>query len=72
MENRRGPQSNGTSGVRGVSWDGRRGKWEAHATHNSRKYHLGYFANIKDAERAAIAGRCRLFTHNELDRAAHA
>jgi hypothetical protein len=31
-------------------------------------YHVGYFADIADAEAAVIARRSELFTHNDLDR----
>lgn len=68
MENRRGPQSNGTSGYRGVSWDKTQRKWAAHLTHYGHKKHLGYFNDINDANAAAIAGRNQIFTHNSRDR----
>jgi hypothetical protein len=38
--------------------------------HNKKLYHVGYFATIDEAERAVIAKRNALFTHNEIDRSA--
>lgn len=61
-------QSNNTSGVRGVSWHRRSGKWTARVKHNQVTYSAGYFDAVRDAEVAAIALRNRLFTHNDLDR----
>lgn len=50
----------GRSRVRGVHWRADRGKWFVRLTIN-RKQHLGgSFANVEDAERAAIAMRERL------------
>lgn len=67
-ENRQVLNRNNTSGVRGVSWNSREGKWRASVTHNSKLYSAGYFDRIEDAEAAAIAKRIELFTHNEADR----
>lgn len=39
-----------------------------HAMHHGRTYHGGYFHDLADAERAAIALRNSLFTHNDTDR----
>jgi len=44
-----------TSGVRGVSWNAGRQKWEAHITFRYKKYSLGLHENISDA--AAIRKR---------------
>ena len=41
-----------TSGVRGVHWHKRFGKWQARIGLNNKKIHLGYFDNIRDAEDA--------------------
>ena len=68
MENRPGAQRNSASGVRGVHWDKARKKWAAFVSHEGKSYSLGRFESIEDAEKAAIAGRNRLFTHNTLDR----
>lgn len=54
----------GASGVRGVTWDKRRGKWSAQVGHNGRKYNLGRFTRLEDAAEAARAKRAELFTHS--------
>jgi hypothetical protein len=40
---------NNTSGVRGVSWDKERKKWEAKCTMNRKTIHLGRFESLDDA-----------------------
>lgn len=67
-ENRRGPASNNTSGILGVSWNKRARKWEGHVGHNGKSHHAGSFDYIGDAEAAVIALRLELFTHNDKDR----
>lgn len=66
-ENRARLNSNNASGVRGVHWRKDTKKWEARATHQRRVYIAGQFEALEEAERAAIALRRRLFTHNDLD-----
>lgn len=70
MENRLGAHKNSKSGVRGVYWNKRSGKWEISIKHNRRRIYGGVFVNLADAERAAIALRNELFTHNDADRLA--
>lgn len=41
-----------TSGVTGVSWNKRRGKWEAYIQLQGQKIHLGLYAKIEDAAKA--------------------
>jgi hypothetical protein len=60
--------TNSTTGVRGVTWGRRQRKWKVHAMHLGKTYHGGYFSSLADAERAAIALRNSLFTHNDTDR----
>jgi hypothetical protein len=67
-ENHSGPQRNNTSGVRGVSWNKRRGKWHASVGHNYKSVHVGYFDSLAEAEAAVIVMRNKLFTHNDGDR----
>jgi hypothetical protein len=69
-ENRSGANKNSKSGVLGVCWDKRAGKWIAQLTHNRRPMHLGYFETISEANAVVTAKRLELFTHNELDRIA--
>jgi hypothetical protein len=71
MENRSGAQRNNlSSGVRGVTWDKERGKWQAKVKHNGRYVFAGRFDDLADAEAAAVAKRNQLFTHNDMDRVA--
>lgn len=58
------PRSNNKSGVRGVSRTKEGDKWRVRVKHNYREYLGGVFDNLEDAERAAIALRDKLFTHN--------
>lgn len=58
------------SGVRGVCWDEATGKWRVLVGHQYRKYTAGRFADLAEAEAAAIALRNRLMTNNLQDRAA--
>jgi hypothetical protein len=71
-ENRRGPNSNSRSGVRGVYWDKRRKRWIVQVKHNREIYRGGAFPldQFSEAGVAVIALRNRLFTHNDLEREA--
>ncbi|MDQ5860653.1 MAG: HNH endonuclease [Actinomycetota bacterium] len=68
IEHRLGATTSSKSGIRGVGWSKQAKKWRAVVTHHGRYVHVGYFADIRDAERAAIAKRNELFTHNDADR----
>lgn len=46
-----------SSSVRGVSWDGRRGKWKATVTVGGKTHHLGRFDTEEEAARRAAAFR---------------
>jgi hypothetical protein len=48
----KGLQKNNKTGVKGVSWSEKHGKWHAQIGHHRRKVHLGFFADIKEATRA--------------------
>lgn len=67
-ENRGGLAANNKSGVRGVYWNTRANKWAAQIWHNHKAHHVGFFADLKEAESAVIARRNLLYTHNEKDR----
>jgi hypothetical protein len=70
-ENRRGPQANSVTGVRGVSPQKGTGRFVAVVGKwNGPSHHVGTFASIEEAEAAVIAKRLELFTHNDLDRRA--
>lgn len=45
------------SNVRGVSWHGVSGKWQARTQIKKKQYHLGIFDDIKEAEQAVIKFR---------------
>lgn len=67
-ENRRGAQRGARSGVRGVNWNATHGMWFVRVGHNGNRHFGGYFSNVEDAEKAAIALRTRLHTNNLRDR----
>lgn len=69
LENRAGANTNSLSGIRGVSFDKRRGTWYGRVTHNGKAHHVGTFATPDEAERATAALRCELFTHSRADQA---
>lgn len=69
-EHRTGAQINSKSGIRGVYWVPTRNAWMASVRHCGRQINLGTFSTAADAERAAIAKRNELFTHNDHDRKA--
>ena len=50
-------QNNNTSGVRGVSWHKRQQKWETRITYKGITYNLGYYSDIKDAEKVIKTAR---------------
>lgn len=54
-----GMRSDNLSGVKGVCWDSRRGKWLVHLQRDKRTFHVGYFDNLDAAavayEKAAAA-----------------
>jgi hypothetical protein len=57
-QNRKGAQSNNkSSGVRGVTWNARSGKWQASVKLNQHKIHIGVYADIEDAESAVKEAR---------------
>jgi hypothetical protein len=68
LENQLGAHRNSASGIRGVSWHKASQKWLAKVGHHGGVVCVGYFTDIKEAERAVIAKRNELFTHNDADR----
>lgn len=71
-ENRRGARRDSKSGIRGVSRNKTTGRWRVRVYHHGRPIDVGHFDTIAEAEAAAIATRCKLHTHNELDKQAAA
>lgn len=49
-----GPHRNNTSGVRGVHWYARLGKWAAQINIDGKRCHIGYFDNLNDAGAAYL------------------
>jgi hypothetical protein len=67
-ENRGVIPSNNTSGIRGVTWNKKLGKWQAQTKHNGKYVYVGVFLDLESAGAAVIAKRLELFTHNDADR----
>jgi len=67
MENR-SKASFTASGIRGVTWHARAGKWCARVCHNGTVHRLGLFESKEEAGQVAQAKRIELFTHNDEDR----
>jgi len=61
ISNRAGPQRNSTSGVRGVSFEKRRGTWRATIKVNQKAIHLGSFSDKSDAAAAYAAANRQHF-----------
>lgn len=53
--------ANNTSGVRGVYWSQRQGRWAAQITFRGKKYHLGSFGALEDAAKARKKAEERLY-----------
>lgn len=51
----------GVSGIRGVCFNKRKGRWSARIKKNGRQFHLGYFINPEEAGRAYRKARKQLF-----------
>ena len=58
--NRRGAQANGTSGVRGVSFNKAAGKWVAYIQAEGKHIYLGKFADKGSAVAARVEAAAKL------------
>lgn len=67
-EHQSGASSRSKSGVLGVHWHSGASKWTAQVMHNRKSHYVGLFNSISEAERAVVAKRNELFTHNDVDR----
>ena len=56
--------SNNTSGVKGVSWHKKIGKYLAYVTVNGKRVLLGYYADLDDAKQSVM--KAREFYHEEF------
>ena len=59
--NRRGAEKRSKSGVLGVSWRKRSGKWRARVKVHGKSFYEREFVNIEDAERAVKQARIEAF-----------
>lgn len=58
---------NNTSGVTGVSWNKRKGRWESYITIDDKRKGLGYFSNFNDAVAARKAAEEKYFGEYSYD-----
>lgn len=58
------PQRGRTSVYRGVAWYVRDGRWQAYASLNRRRHHLGYFDSEEEAAAVAAAFRAAHMPHS--------
>lgn len=63
LQNLKGIYKSNTSGIRGV--DRKNSKWRARVQLNKKPIHLGYFDDVKEAERVAIESRKKLFPNSK-------
>jgi hypothetical protein len=69
QQNRKGAMKNNkTSGIRGVSWSKNRNKWQAYVSINAKLKFLGYFEDIKEAEKTAINARKKYMPYSVEDK----
>lgn len=64
-ENRKGPQKNSKSGIRGAVYSPSIKKWVATIKHDGKVMTLGYYTTSEEAGRVAARERARLFTHSQ-------
>lgn len=64
MQNRRGAHRNSLTGVRGVSFDKKVGRYIARLCANRQRIFLGLYDTLAQAELAAIEGRRKYMTHS--------
>lgn len=64
LQNMHSAKGNSKSGVKGVCWDARGCRWSAYINHLGRKFHLGLFPTIEEAQAAYAGAAALLHTHN--------
>jgi len=69
-ENQAGAHADSKSGIRGVSWHKRAGKWAAYVRHQNKTHYLGLFESSNEAGEVARLKRLELFTYNDADKVA--
>lgn len=68
QENHSGATIRSSTGVRGVSWRKRSGKYVGRVQFQGRMYSIEPTDDLNEASRAIVALRCLLMTRNDLDR----
>lgn len=66
--NRRGPNVNSTSGIRGVTWVKRRSKWQATIGLDGGCKYLGYFDDKYEAGRAVVRAQLEHYPSHAISR----
>jgi len=66
-QNLQGAYSNSASGVRGVSWYKTRGTWRTDAKVGGKRYFLGYFDDLKEAESVVTEWRRAHMPYSLMD-----
>lgn len=62
-QNRKGPNSNTKSGVRGVYWKKQYNKWAAQVKINYKPHFLGYFDTVEEAKKVVESARKQLMPY---------
>lgn len=65
-QNSRCAQMNSKSGLLGVCWDKRRGRWVAKITLDGNTMHLGYFDSSEEAHAAYLEAKARVHTFQTI------
>lgn len=66
----KGADKRSKSGIRGVGWNHKANKWQVRAMVNGKQHYGGYYSDVHEAEKSAIALRNKLMANNLLDHAA--
>jgi hypothetical protein len=56
------------SGVRGVSWYAPRNKWFVKATKGGKQFYLGYYTDLREAEKVVVEWRRANMPYSEMDK----
>lgn len=64
QQNYKGARKDSSSGIRGVRKTHMEGKWKAAIKVNKIEYCLGYFTDLKEAERVVTAARARMMPYS--------
>lgn len=68
LQNRPDAYSTSKTGVRGVSWHKRSGKWYARAQLNGKKHYLGLYEDMAEAERVVTEWRREHMPYSIMDK----